>query len=77
MSAASKIVLQMNAKLGMALWEVPNSNKCFSHLKPGGIMYGGISISKGKKGYTLGFVGTIDKNLTKVYSYAKTRFPNK
>lgn len=31
-------------------------------------MYGAISISKGKGGYTLGFVGTTNASCTSVYS---------
>jgi len=31
-------------------------------------MYGAYSISKGAKGYTLAFVGTIDKTCTRIYS---------
>jgi hypothetical protein len=67
MSAASKIVLQMNAKLGFPLWEIPESSRTFGKKK---VMYGGISISKGPGGFTLAFVGTIDKTCTKVYSQA-------
>jgi|JI61114C2RNA_FD_contig_111_512270_length_1483_multi_3_in_0_out_0_2 hypothetical protein len=65
MSSASKIILQMNAKVGLPLWEVPKSIQAFGKRS---IMYGGISISKGANGYTLAFVGTIDKTCTKVYS---------
>lgn len=57
----------MNAKIGLPLWEIPDSNKAFGNKK---IMYGAYSISKGAKGYTLAFVGTIDKACTKVYSEA-------
>jgi len=65
MSSASKIILQMNAKIGLPLWEVPKSIQAFGKKN---IMYGGLSISKGANGFTLAFVGTIDKNCTKVYS---------
>ena len=67
MSAASKIILQMNAKIGLPLWEVPESLNAFGKKN---IMYGAISISKGAKGFTLAFVGTIDKTCTRVYSEA-------
>jgi hypothetical protein len=53
----------MNAKLGLPLWEI--SNQPFGKSK---VMYGAISMSKGANGFTLAFVGTIDKNCTKVYS---------
>lgn len=55
----------MNAKLGLPLWEV--TNQPFGKSK---VMYGAISMSKGANGFTLAFVGTIDKNCTKVYSEA-------
>lgn len=55
----------MNAKIGLPLWEIPKSIQSFGKQN---IMYGGISISKGANGFTLAFVGTIDKNCTKVYS---------
>jgi hypothetical protein len=67
MSAASKIILQMNAKIGLPLWEVPETLNAFGKKN---IMYGAISISKGAKGFTLAFVGTIDKTCTRVYSEA-------
>lgn len=67
MSAASKIILQMNAKIGLPLWEVPETLDAFGKKN---IMYGAISISKGAKGFTLAFVGTIDKTCTRVYSEA-------
>ena len=31
-----------------------------------------LAISKGKNGYTLAFVGTIDNNFTKIFSYSKS-----
>lgn len=34
-------------------------------------MYGAISLSKGAKGYTLAFVGTISNDCTKVFSDCK------
>lgn len=57
LSAASKVILQMNAKIGGTLWETVKRNKYFDKRR---IMYGGLSLSKGKKGFTLGFVGTIN-----------------
>ena len=57
----------MNAKLGLPLWEVPESLKAFGKKN---IMYGAYSVSKGAKGFTLAFVGTIDQACSKVYSEA-------
>lgn len=34
-------------------------------------MYGALSLSKGKGGFTLAFVGTINNQCTKVYSEVK------
>lgn len=56
-SAASKIVIQMNIKAGSVPWEVQKKHEYFKGRK---LMYGALSISKGKKGYTLAFVGTIN-----------------
>jgi hypothetical protein len=53
MSAASKIVIQMNIKIGAV-------QKRHEYLKKKNLMYGALSISKGVKGYTLAFVGTIN-----------------
>lgn len=74
LSSASKIVLQMNIKIGLPLWEVRKSSGYFQKQK---IMYGGISISKGKKGYTVAFVGTTNNEGTKVYSACKTNILKK
>ncbi len=57
MSAASKIVIQMNVKVGSVPWEVQKKHDYF---KGRNIMYGALSISKGAKGNTLAFVGTIN-----------------
>ena len=51
----------MNVKLGFAPWSVGVSHKYFSKKN---VMYGGISFSKGPKGYTLGFVGTTKNDCT-------------
>lgn len=40
-------------------------------------MYGALSISKGRKGYTLAFVGTINSECTKVFSDCKIGIKNK
>ena len=36
-------------------------------------MYGGISLSKGKKGYTLGFVGTTQNDSSTIYNESKIK----
>lgn len=74
MSAASKIVLQMNAKIGGAPWLVGKTHEYF---KGRTVMYGGISISKGKNGFTVAFVGSITDDLSKVFSFCKTGIKNK
>lgn len=40
-------------------------------------MYGAFSISKGKKGFTLAFVGTLNSENTRVFSFCKTGYPRK
>lgn len=40
-------------------------------------MYGAFSISKGKKGFTLAFVGTLNSENTKVINYCKTGYKRK
>lgn len=57
MSAASKIVIQMNIKVGAVPWQVEKRHEYFKNRN---IMYGALSISKGRKGNTLAFVGTIN-----------------
>lgn len=74
MSAASKIILQMNVKIGFPIWEVPKESK---YLQKKNMMYGGISISKGKGGYSVAFVGTTNNECTKVYSACKAKVPRK
>ena len=75
MSAASKIVMQMNQKVGGTAWEIIPEEGAYTTKKK--TMYGSVAISKGKKGYTLAFTGTIDKSFTKVFNYCKTGFKNK
>ena len=74
MSAASKIGIQMNIKCGATPWSVEKSHEYF---KKRNIMYGALSLSKGKKGFTLGFVGTISNDCTKIYSDVKIGIQNK
>lgn len=40
-------------------------------------MYGALSISKGKKGNTLAFVGTINNQCSKVFSDCKVEIKDK
>lgn len=65
MSAASKICIQMNIKVGATPWEVKKKHPYFKNKN---VMYGAISLSKGSKGFTIAFVGTINNECTKVYS---------
>lgn len=65
MSLASNLILQMNIKIGKVLWEVPVRN---ANLQKKKIICGAIAISKINKQYYLGFVGTTNDKLTKVYS---------
>lgn len=74
MSAASKIAIQMNVKVGATPWQV---QKRHDYFKKKTVMYGALSISKGKGGYTLAFVGTINPECTKVYSDCKLRIARK
>jgi hypothetical protein len=74
LSAASKIILQMNAKLGLPLWEVKSKHPYFKEKKT---MYCSISLSKGSKGFTLGFVGTTSSNSSSIYAETKTGIKRK
>ena len=73
MSAASKIILQMNQKVGGISWQVKRT----SYFQQRKTMYGSFSISKGKKGFTLAFAGSLNSENTKVIVYAKTGYPKK
>lgn len=74
MSAASKIDIQMTTKIGGTPWEVTKSHPYFSKKN---VMYGAVSLSKGKKGFTLAFVGTCSPDSTKVYSECKVGIKRK
>lgn len=74
MSAASKIIIQMNIKVGSVPWEVQKRHPFF---KSRNIMYGALSVSRGHKGYTLAFVGTINAECTKVFSDCKVNIKDK
>lgn len=74
MSAASKIAIQMNIKVGCVPWEVQKRHPYF---KSKSIMYGALSLSKGKNGYTMAFVGTINDECTRVFSDCKVGIKDK
>lgn len=74
MSAATKIAIQMNVKVGFCPWQVQKKHPYF---KGKSMMYGALSISKGQKGYTLAFVGTTNSDCTKVFSDCKTGLKSK
>jgi hypothetical protein len=57
LSAASKIAIQINQKVGGVAWEIVRKS---DYLQKKKLMYGAFSISKGRKGFTLAFVGTIN-----------------
>lgn len=69
MSAASKICIQMSAKVGAIPWEVHTRHNYFRGRK---FMYGGISFSKIRKGYSVSFVGTINNQCSQVFGHGKT-----
>ena len=75
MSAASKIIIQMNQKIGGIAWEI--IPKAGAYTSKNRTMYGSFAISKGKKGFTLAFVGTTNNEFTRVFSYCKTGYKNK
>lgn len=64
----------MNVKVGSTPWEVQKRHPYF---KGKNLMYGAMSLSKGKKGYTLAFVGTINSECTKVFSDCKIGIKDK
>lgn len=74
MSAGSKIVIQMNIKVGAVPWKVQKRSEYFNKKN---VMYGALSISKGSKGYTLAFVGTINSDCTRVFSDYKIGIKSK
>jgi len=65
LSCASKILLQINAKLGNPLWEVKRNANLFHGKR---VMSGALSTSTGKGGTSFGFVGSINENCTQFYS---------
>ena len=75
LSAASKIVIQMNQKAGGTAWEVIPQKDAYICKKR--TMYGSFAISKGKKGFTLAFTGSIDNSFTRVFTFCKTGYKSK
>ena len=75
MSAASKIVIQMNQKVGGTAWEIIPQEGAYTSKKR--TMYGSFAISKGKKGFTMAFTGTVNNEFTKVFNYCKTGYKSK
>lgn len=55
----------MNSKIGKSVWEVPMKNP---NLNKKVVATVAIAISKKNGQYTLGFVGTINLKLSKVYN---------
>ena len=75
MSAASKIVVQMNQKAGGVAWEIIQQKEAYiSKVKT---MCGAFAISKGKKGFTLAFTGSLDSTFTRIFSFCKTGYKSK
>ena len=68
MSVASKVGVQMNIKLEGVPWEVVTSNDYF---RKKDCAFGGLATSKGKKGYAVSFVGSVNPAGTKHYSHYK------
>jgi hypothetical protein len=74
LSAASMILIQINQKIGGTAWEVVRKSEYLSTKK---MMYGAFSISKGLKGYTLAFVGTLNPVSSKIFTFCKTGYKSK
>ena len=74
LSIATKVAIQMSVKVGNAVWEIERNHKFF---KDRIVLSGGLSISKNKKHYTLGFVGTINTKSTEIFSRFKGNIKEK
>ena len=68
LSAASKIVMQMNVKNGHPLWIVNNSHPIW---RKESVAVAAVASSKGKKGSNVAFVGTVNKDLNSYFSDCK------
>jgi len=74
LSVASKLCIQMAVKASYTPWSVKIEHPYFQKKN---VMYGGISISHGSNGYTVGFTGTINNECTQVFSASKTKIKKK
>lgn len=72
LSVFSKVICQINAKLGKALWTLPPQHPFW---KDRSLICGGLSLSKGSSGHTLGFVGTFSQDMAKTYANSRSRLP--
>ena len=54
----------MVMKAGGAIWKVIKTGTDMDKLRT---MYGSFSISKGKRGFTLAFVGSLNSDYTRVF----------
>jgi hypothetical protein len=70
LSFASKIILQMNSKIGHPLWSVPNYHQDWKE-KNMRVAIAGIASSKGKQGTFIGFVATTNPDLTHIITDCK------
>lgn len=68
MSAASKIVMQMNVKNGHSLWIVKNKHPVWQNHS---VAVAGLANSKGKKGSNVAFVGSTTEDLSQYFSDCK------
>jgi hypothetical protein len=70
LSCATKIVLQMNAKMGCTLWTIPNFSDYWTN-PTRKVAMAGLASSKGKGGNMLGFVGTLNNDFSLTCSDCK------
>ena len=71
LSVCSKIICQINAKLGLSLWvsQIPEN-------LPKKVMIIGADVHHGKKGSVIGLCASFDENFTKYYSRIKVQKKN-
>ena len=62
LSALSKTIIQINQKVGGTAWEVKSIENMKSFEKS--VAQGALAISKGKKGFTLSFTGSVNRGAT-------------
>lgn len=68
MAKASSVILQINAKVGGALWKIISNSEYIRKKK---VMYAGLSISKGKSGSAVSLVGTRNLEMNNFFSDCK------